>query len=105
MESNPNHFICKNCSKKVSLEAPGTHHRNHCPHCLWSLHVDNESGDRESSCKGLMSPVGKLYKKDGEEMLVHKCGECDFLRKNRVAGDDSFDLVEKLKTLNTDPSC
>jgi hypothetical protein len=52
-----------------------------------------------------MSPVGKLYKKDGEEMLVHKCGECDFLRKNRVAGDDSFDLVEKLKTLNTDPSC
>lgn len=92
-----NSFNCANCGKNVSLEAPGTKNRNHCPFCLYSLHVDGEvSGDRKSTCHGLMEPIGKLYKPDGEEVLVHKCQKCGFVRKNRIAGDDSFELVEKL---------
>ena len=28
----------------------GTQHRNHCPNCLTSLHLDNEPGDRAANC-------------------------------------------------------
>ncbi|MBD3366224.1 RNHCP domain-containing protein [candidate division WWE3 bacterium] len=90
------HFICKNCGEKVPLEAYGTKHRNHCPKCLYSLHVDVKKGDRDAECDGLMQPVGKFYKEDGEEVLVHKCIDCGFLRWNRVAGDDSFEAVAAL---------
>ena len=47
-------------------------------------------------CVGLMTPIGKFYKKDGEEMLVHKCQKCRIVRWNRVAGDDSFEEIAKL---------
>lgn len=43
-----------------------------------------------------MKPVGKLLKKDLEEVIVHKCQKCGEIRKNRVAGDDDFGLVESL---------
>lgn len=94
--SASNFFICQSCSKKVSLDAPGTRHRNHCPHCLYSVHLDKRVGDRSASCGGKMEPVGKTYKKDGEEMVVHKCLKCGITSKNRIAGDDSFEGVEKL---------
>ncbi|OGC78051.1 hypothetical protein A2619_03155 [candidate division WWE3 bacterium RIFOXYD1_FULL_39_9] len=97
-----NTFICSNCSKKVRISAPGTRNRNHCPFCLYSVHIDNFTGDRKSNCHGSMEPIGKYLKKDGEEVLVHKCVKCGFIRANRVAGDDSFDLVEKLPILAQD---
>lgn len=93
-------FTCENCGKEVSYMAYGTKNRNHCPFCLYSLHVDNEIGDRKSNCGGLMKPVGKMYKPDGEEVLVHECVNCGLVRKNRVAGDDSFELVEKLPKID-----
>jgi len=48
-----------------------------------------------------MQPIGKLLKGDGEEMVVHKCAKCGFVRKNRIAGDDSFDIVERLPVLDS----
>lgn len=96
-------FICSNCTKKVSFEAPGTHHRNHCPFCLCSIHVDGSvSGDRSSTCLGIMDPIAKFYKKKDEEVIVHKCRKCGFIRYNRIAGDDSFELVEGLKVIPID---
>ena len=92
-----NSFVCANCRKVVSLTAPGTHNRNHCPFCLWSFHVDLEPGDRKSLCNGLMKPVGKFIKSKGEEVLIHKCIKCGLIRCNRVAGDDDINLVEKLE--------
>ncbi|WP_420871372.1 RNHCP domain-containing protein [Lysinibacillus xylanilyticus] len=35
--------------------------RNHCPKCLFSKHVDTVPGDRASTCKGLMRPIGVDY--------------------------------------------
>ncbi len=96
---NENSFICENCGKRVSLRAPGTHNRNHCPYCLYSLHLDNDPGDRRSVCRGKMAPVGKMYKKDGEEVVVHRCERCGFERRNRVAGDDDVEMVDKLPIL------
>ena len=94
------HFICKNCGKKVPYQSYGTRHRNHCPFCLHSLHVDIRKGDRSEDCGGLMQPIGKFYKEDGEEVLVHKCEKCGFVRWNRVAGDDSFEAVDKLPVVD-----
>ena len=46
-------FTCKVCNREVIPEGAGTDHRNHCPNCLTSLHVDVEPGDRASDCGGL----------------------------------------------------
>jgi len=46
-----------------------------------------------------MEPIGKMIKKDGEEVLVHKCTSCSEIRKNRVAGDDSIEVVDNLPVL------
>lgn len=89
-------FTCRNCYQKVSLSAPGTHHRNHCPFCLYSLHLDRRPGDRSSVCGGLMESIGKFNKKDGEEVIVHHCLVCGLRRNNRVAGDDSIEAVRRL---------
>jgi hypothetical protein len=94
--SGKNFFMCQNCNKKVPLEAPGTRHRNHCPFCLYSVHLDKKPGDRLADCGGNMEPIGKTFKKDGEEMIVHKCQKCGVTSKNRIAGDDSFEGVERL---------
>ncbi len=93
------YFICANCGKKVPFRSFGTRNRNHCPHCLHSLHVDRSSGDRSSKCKGLMAPYGRFNKDDGEHMLVHKCTKCGFIRWNRIAGDDDFELFKGLNTV------
>ena len=42
-------FICENCNKKVS--PLGYTSRDHCPYCLYSMHVDINPGDRQNSCK------------------------------------------------------
>ena len=50
-------FTCKVCGRLCTPENAGSDHRNHCPNCLSSLHVDIEPGDRESDCGGIMEPV------------------------------------------------
>ena len=39
-------FTCKVCGRLVTPGGAGSDHRNHCPNCLSSLHVDIEPGDR-----------------------------------------------------------
>jgi RNHCP domain len=82
-------FGCGHCRADVSLHAPGTAFRNHCPHCLWSRHMDDaQSGDRAADCGALMEPIAITVRGDGEWILVHRCAGCDQLRLNRTAGDD-----------------
>lgn len=40
-------FTCKVCGWMVGPNGAGSDHRNHCPNCLHSLHVDEEPGDPE----------------------------------------------------------
>ncbi|MHC4250328.1 MAG: RNHCP domain-containing protein [Planctomycetota bacterium] len=82
-------FLCEYCKTTVPGNAPGTQHRNHCPNCLWSLHVDLRTGDRRSGCRGLMEPVGIATRYNGEWALIHRCRDCGTLRMNRTAGDDN----------------
>ena len=91
-----NDFICLHCGAPVSSEAWGTRHRNHCPHCLHSRHVDMHSGDRACLCRGVMEPIALYQKADGELMLLHRCTVCGIIKANRVAGDDDLEVLRKL---------
>ncbi|MEU2385752.1 RNHCP domain-containing protein [Streptomyces sp. NPDC012461] len=83
-------FRCAGCRLDVSMDAPGTAHRNHCPSCLVSLHVDRRvPGDRASDCRGRMEALGVSTRPDGEWMLIHQCRSCGELSVNRIAGDDN----------------
>jgi len=82
-------FLCAQCGQAVPGAAPGTDHRNHCPRCLWSLHVDLRPGDRRAGCRGLMEPIALWVKADGEWAVVHRCRQCGGMRTNRIAGDDN----------------
>ena len=50
-------FTCKVCGRLCTPENAGSDHRNHCPNCLSSLHLDIEPGDRASDCGGIMEPI------------------------------------------------
>ncbi|MFJ8164272.1 RNHCP domain-containing protein [Streptomyces sp. NPDC096136] len=83
-------FRCTSCRLDVSLDAPGTAHRNHCPNCLASLHVDRKvPGDRDADCRGRMEALGMSVRPDGEWMIIHQCATCGELSANRIAGDDN----------------
>lgn len=83
-------FVCKHCRRNVSLVSHGTRHRNHCPWCLWSLHVaqSRKQHDRMSQCQDVMEPIGISTQSDGEWSLVHRCRGCGVIKTNRIAGDD-----------------
>ena len=80
----------------------GSDHRNHCPNCLTSLHVDIEPGDRESGCGGVMDPVAVWVRKNGEWAIIHRCRRCGALSSNRVAADDN---PMKLMSIAMRPLC
>ena len=88
-------FICINCGITVPVSAEGTAHRNHCPYCLWSRHVDLKTGDRLSICRGRMEPVS-ICETKGEWSLIHRCEKCGSLRINRIAGDDNKEEMMKI---------
>lgn len=81
-------FRCIVCNWAVNAEAFGTSHRNHCPRCLWSRHLDDEPGDRRCACRSAMEPIAIEVRKDGEWSIVHRCSGCNTIRTNRIAGDD-----------------
>ncbi|MBI9103950.1 MAG: RNHCP domain-containing protein [Spirochaetales bacterium] len=86
-------FICANCGRTVAPPAFGTEQRNHCPHCLFSLHVDLRIGDRRSGCRGKMAPIGVWVKNNKEWAIIHRCTKCGFIRTNRIAGDDAEQVL------------
>ena len=90
-------FRCRHCRLDVPLDAPGTAHRNHCPACLWSRHLDGvRPGDRAADCGAAMEPLAIAVRRDGEWLIVHRCTACDAIDLNRVAGDDNALLLTRL---------
>ena len=82
-------FICKVCGWPVVSAGAGSSHRNHCPNCLSSIHLDNEPGDRRSECHGRMGPIGVWVRKNGEWAVIHRCRCCGKICSNRTAADDN----------------
>jgi hypothetical protein len=89
-------FHCIKCQKLVLATVAGTEERNHCPYCLWSLHVDFQTGDRRSACRAPMEPIAVWAKPNGEWAIVHRCTKCGALRANRIAADDAEGLLLSL---------
>jgi len=101
-------FQCIHCNKQIPIHPyMGTSHRNHCPFCLWSKHVDEQkAGDRLSQCQEEMEPIGLTFKheridkygkqKQGELIIVHICTKCGKININRIAGDDDEKIILSL---------
>lgn len=83
-------FQCGRCRGFVGPTVSGGRHRNHCPLCLTSRHVDlRRPGDRASPCRALMAPVGTFFRPKGEQVVLHRCNGCGLERHNRIAADDN----------------
>jgi len=79
-------FICEHCGEEI-LPVTNGRYRNHCPFCLYSVHLDILPGDRKSGCKGLMKPVHLTYKSKKGWQVVHQCLTCGMQQACRVAVD------------------
>ncbi|MHA1269801.1 MAG: RNHCP domain-containing protein [Candidatus Helarchaeota archaeon] len=84
-------FYCTNCGTYVI----GDGYTNHCPNCLYSLHVDINPGDRASNCKGIMIPIKTEYKND-IFIITHKCLKCGHLSRIKSTDQDNQNLLIKL---------
>ena len=95
-------FTCRVCGCLVTPAGAGADHRNHCPNCLASAHLDVEPGDRAADCGGVMDPIAVWVRKGGEWAVVHRCRRGGSLSSNRVAADDN---PMKLMSIAMKPLC
>lgn len=92
-------FVCRHCGKEVL--PLGYTSRNHCPFCLYSLHVDILPGDRANPCGGLLRPVRAEPDARRGYILVHRCEKCGAEVRNRTAHEakvqpDDVNLIIRL---------
>jgi ribosomal protein L37AE/L43A len=85
-------FVCSLCKTEVK----GKGYTNHCPNCLYSKHLDRDfPGDRQSSCHGILKPVG-IETKKGQLRIIHQCQKCGQKTVNKIAENDNFEAILKL---------
>ena len=72
------------------------HHRNHCPYCLCSLHVDINPGDRACECGGIMEPISVRPDPRRGFIITQRCTKCGFTRNNGAQKDDDVSLLIRL---------
>jgi len=84
-------FRCDHCGFLVR----GSGYTNHCPHCLWSKHVDVWPGDRRADCRGEMEPVAVELIHD-EFLITHQCLRCGLRKKNKAAPNDDRSIILKV---------
>lgn len=82
-------FTCRVCGWPIVSSGAGSNHRNHCPNCLCSVHVDNRPGDRAANCGGVMEPIGVWVRGEHEWAIIHRCKYCGKISSNRIAADDN----------------
>ena len=80
---NDEGFVCAHCGKQV--EPLGYSSRNHCPFCLWSLHLDINPGDRASTCGGALEPIRVEVDARKGYVIVHRCQTCGEIHRCRAA--------------------
>lgn len=85
-------FVCKNCNQSVE----GNGYTNHCPNCLYSLHVDKYPGDRQELCNGLMLPIDIITKGGEAKYVLHQCSLCKVVKQNILSPSDSTQAIIKV---------
>lgn len=88
---NDEGFVCGHCGYEVP--PLGYTSRNHCPKCLWSLHADENPGDRASTCQGLMRPERSEPDPKKGFVIYHRCTRCGAIRRNKAARDDDRKIL------------
>ncbi|MCL2169123.1 MAG: RNHCP domain-containing protein [Defluviitaleaceae bacterium] len=88
-------FTCTSCNKPVIAIKKGTI-RNHCPFCLFSVHLDITPGDRKSECGGTMRPVAIISHSKKGWQILHRCKACGHEQPNRTAPDDCTDTIAEI---------
>lgn len=96
---NDDGFICRNCGFEV--KPLGFTSRDHCPKCLFSVHVDINPGDRMNSCLGLLEPICAEPDPRKGYIITYRCQKCGQLHRNRAAHEakiqpDNLSLIIKL---------
>ena len=86
-------FICINCKNMVNKLNYTA--RDHCPICLYSIHVDINPGDRMNNCKGILVPI-EIEKYKDTYKIIYKCNKCGQIHKNIMARDDNMEEIIKL---------
>lgn len=86
-------FICLNCGKKVDKLSYSA--RDHCPYCLYSIHVDINPGDRLNTCHGFLIPID-IEKFKNTYKIIYKCEKCNETHKNIMAEDDNINKIIEL---------
>ena len=92
-------FVCQNCNHNVP-PAQSTC-RDHCPRCLWSIHVDNNPGDRNAGCGAPLQPKSYSSNKKKGFMIHYICLKCGTRKVNKFLEfdeheADSMDALLKL---------
>ena len=80
-------FICAHCGREV--QPLGYTSRNHCPFCLWSLHVDEFPGDRACECRGELEPIRVEPDAKKGYIIIHRCDRCGKTVRNKAALEGS----------------
>lgn len=57
-------------------------------------------GDRRSDCHALMAPVSILARRNGEQVIIHRCLGCGKEDPNRIAADDNPLLLMRLEPIS-----
>ena len=94
---NDNSFICDVCNASVPKLLYSS--RDHCPYCLYSLHVDINPGDRQNTCLGMLKPIGIEKYKDTYKIL-YTCEKCHKPHKNIIAKDDDMNEIINISRIN-----
>ena len=85
-------FKCRNCGEPVR----GNGFTNHCPHCLWSRHVDIDPGDRLEACRGMMEPISAEAGGGGDYYVIHKCSFCGAKKRFKTSQADDINVISSL---------
>jgi len=97
-------FVCHHCHRSVPKAEKTC--RDHCPYCLYSLHVDENPGDRACQCKGVLKPESYSYNRKKGYMIQYRCQRCGSVKWNRFLEIDAFlpDSLDALLALNNIPN-
>ncbi|MDE1811177.1 MAG: RNHCP domain-containing protein [Candidatus Micrarchaeota archaeon] len=89
---NKEDFKCRNCGAQVK----GTGYTDHCPRCLYSMHMDVNPGDRKAACHGMMRPASASADRKGFFTIYYVCTKCWAKVSCRAAEEDDSELLHKL---------
>ena len=101
-EKNDNSFVCAWCGRLVP-ELKYTS-RDHCTHCLASLRVDINPGDRANSCGGILFPIDVTISGKKGYIIQYRCSKCGKPHNNKSADDDEFATILKVMNKTYNPT-